>query len=361
MSALNFAIWATNASNNNSPEQLIISELHVNLWKLNEKDSHSVIDFGILYEKPSFDHTINFFIDTDQKPVCEDLNKLLTDSSEMLYTIFNDFVQEKSCEEHYNSSKLVKSTDERAPFCVFQLSDQNYIIKEFSTGYLIEFTNTPNRVTKCKCCASKNAYIRFRLKGSFIEESFVCDENASSKLQNFSSKLTIIETKINVLRVLPTSIREKLQISHPKIKKVNFFMMCPSKESIEISSSQHSSVRCLEGAIWNRYFDKVAKYTTNKQKIFAYQWKKNADKTGNGSRGFEDYSLMVRIKSDKINFSKVLGVLALAIGTGFLGSYFFEIFKSYLPFIESPEVRSTCICHSTLVATLGWQKLFLLI
>ena len=111
-------------------------------------------------------------------------------------------------------------------------------------------------------------------------------------------------------------------------------MMCPSKESIEISSTQHSSVRCLEGEIWNRYFDKVSEYTTNKQKIFAYQWKKKADKNGNDSGGFEDYSLMVRIKSDRMYISKVLVVLGVAILTGFVGSYLFELLKSYLPGIS---------------------------
>ena len=364
MSALNFAIWASEASTN-TPRQLIISELHVNLWKLDETDSDSVIDFGILYKKPSFNHVINFFIDYDKDLTCNDLNYLLTDSSEVLYTIFNDFLHEESCKNHYNSSKLVrpieekiytpakqrplqarikknhksefKNNDDRKNFCVFQLSDQNYEIKKFSRGRLIEFTGTPNNVERCTNCISDNAYIRFRLKGSFIEDSFVCDESATSKLQKFTSRLTIIETKINVLRTLPTSIREKLQISHPEIKKINFFMMCPSKDSIEIASTPHSSVRCLEGEIWNRYFDKVDKYTSHTQKIFAYQWKKTGEKNNNAIRGFEDYSLMIRIKSDIMSIWRVLGVGTLVLCGGLFINGVFSLLECYLPKILSSQ------------------------
>lgn len=330
MNTLNFAIWASKNNKILFPKKynqnkLHIKELHVNLWKLKNVDF--AIDIGLMLKKTPFLDTINFFIDTTDTIEFMDINGSLSDSCNMLYTIFNDFLDDCSCDIHFGSAKKIKTRGglERDTFCLFPISNEQYKIRKFSSGKIIEIKNLP--ITQaCRNCGASNIYLRFRLKGNFIRKAFYDDESASSRLQNFASKLTIIETKFNVLRSLPVDIRKEIQRNEAIIEKVNFFFMCPSNESIDLSSMQYKGVRCLEGDIWNKYFEAIKDYEEKNTKIFAYQWKTTSSSN--------DYSLLIRIKSDEFKLKKFLYVSYIAVFLNLLAAFIFLIpFREILFFV----------------------------
>lgn len=333
---INFAIWlsGTQAENytpqnetdgehkpeppNCGSDPTCIGDLHINVWK---NEPQSCIDFGLMLpNKGVRGKELNIYIPSKEVGLTlEDLNNILIRSQRVLNAVFNEIVKTESCPES-PLSKLAKYSKKNEKICLLGLTKNRIrnIGSEKGTIYTIDLSTDNEKCNRrCEC---EYVYIRFRISGSFICNAFCRDELATSKLQNFTSEISVFDIRINEIRALPDDIVDTLQGKKTvKFRTIQFFLMCSSEEDLLLSKMPHRSVRCLEqeDGAWGVYYPPLARID-KKKLIFAYQWKKENDI----AMPLDDFTLLAKIRKDKLLPGKVLKAVCM--------TFFFAVIASLL-------------------------------
>ena len=330
---INFAIWlsGTQAENYTPQDKTTeehkpktpncgtalpcIGDLHINVWK---NELESCIDFGLMLpNKGVREKKLNIYIPSKEVDLTlTDLNSILIGSQRVLNAVFNEIVKTESCHES-PLSKLVRYSKKNEKFCLLGLTQNriNKICAVNGTIYIIDLS------TDCGCkCECEYIYLRFRIKGKFICDAFCRDELATSKLQNFTSEISVFDIRINEIRALPNDIVDTLQGKKTvKFRTIQFFLMCSSEEDLLLSKMPHRSVRCLEreDEAWGIYYPPLAG-VKKKELIFAYQWKKETCV----EMPLDDFTLLVKIRKDKLLPRKVSMALIMTFLFAVIASLF---------------------------------------
>lgn len=289
-------------------------ELHFNLWKIpnGTKNAHKFLDIGLKLNntknlncvKIYFPLTINY---TD----FEDIVGNFINKPDLVSAIFN---------ENYNV-KL----DPISKFYEICNIDNQFIfnIYKSSTTDLSFENNFKGTIVTIKLpIQEKKIYLRYRIKGDFINSLSTVSKPTNAILESAFSEIEMIDFRVNEIRDLNLSLLECINKNLFKIQKLHFFFICSNDEEVIGNHQPFLSCRNLENYRWNNYVDLP---NTDKQIYLAYHWKENAK---------ESVSILIKSKYERNNlktiFKYAIFAFILAIAIELFSNWLYDVLKGVL-------------------------------
>lgn len=311
-------------------------QAHLNFWKLPECKALDIgIDFPFMKAGK-----VNIFIATEKNVDVENITYLLKDA-DILNIVFNEFVDTETCPDKTKCLKAARrahGTDDSYTFCLRCLekpvSVQN--ASEYG-GKLIELDAANTCGRQCGC---GRQYVRLRLTGDAITESYRKEILHFTRFEYYTSRLECLDFRLNNVRSLPEILVEERK-PYPRLDKVRCFLMLESSEKLVLSKENYKTVRPLEKEKWARYIAVLASYVPSQEKaayphgpqgkkekkaILAYQW--NSDR-----REQQNFSLFIEIKNSAISLRTCILLLLVTICLGIASSLMAPAFPVILSFL----------------------------
>ena len=310
---LDLAIWLEPEPSSTQRLEEEGIQAHLNFWKLPECKALDIgIDFPFMKAGK-----VNIFIATDKNVRVENLSPLLKDA-EILNTLFNEFVATETCPAKTKCLKATRPAQEGCKASTFCLCCLEECVKcrDAYGGRLIEIdvANAPCTHT-CEC---GRQYVRLRLMGDAITESYRKEKIPCSKFEYYTSRLEFLDFRLNNVRSLPSSLLRSVN-TYPKLSKIRCFLMLQSSEKLVLYNKNYRKVRPLEKEKWARYLPLPEKTPSlwpklNKEEkaILAYQWNSDTEE--------QSFSLFTGIKSSSISWRTIVFFLLISMFFGILPS-----------------------------------------
>ncbi|KHK02945.1 hypothetical protein [Desulfovibrio sp. TomC] len=323
MNRLDFAFWFDSAGTKECPLNPV--ELHVNVWKLaGDKGQCSCIDFGILYNDVHAPQVLNLYV-PDVGFAKEDFVDLFSSLSKRNW---------KVCEAVFNE-RLAVNVEPRTKFGFVTKASGNFYIYNIDVENNVSVVNNvfggsriSIKIPSAHANGKKDAdkiYVRFRLTGKAVCTCFHQDKLASSKWQNWTSSIELFDFRVNQVRTLSPSLVEEIpEGCQVEISTVQFFLMCNSTEELILSKNVQENARILEKDLWIDYCPNI-KEMRDDSLVIAYQWRKVAK---NEAGWMNDFSMFAKIKSEHLDWVKILQVTIFTMVLGILASYFASLLPS---------------------------------
>lgn len=248
-------------SQQNTEENDVKEELHINIWKVQQGSlipkPKLYIDFGIMTTFKTKKMYLYLPFQIVGRPI--DLGKKLQENREMLCTVFNDNLMSETCENNCYSDVKASQGNE---FYLFQLGSENIKVEKWDEegekdgtfltilreGWYDNSHNEKNEEAK--------VYMRFRIEVKDIKEIVYSEFVSNDLLQAAFSKIDLYDIRINETREIHPKIREKMSNEAYKLctfSKIHLFYMADSREKVENESSLKSDSRILEEGKWSYY------------------------------------------------------------------------------------------------------------
>ena len=327
MERLDVGVWCEGDATQGEDQKI---DVHLNFWKLSNS---KYLDIGICYQSA---RKILIKIFFNKRGIIKDDIKDLSGELEketIRNIIFNEYTPTRSCDK--SAQKCWIATTEHEEFCI-NGQDKNISVEQKYNGSLI-IVDLEN--SRCDGCLKKQ-YLRLRVKGSAIEDSFIQEPTPQSRLDYYTSNFEFLDFRLNNVRSLPQPLVQERQ-NFPRLKHIRCFLMIESGEEIKRYSEVYKRLRPLEKDAWNVYMEPInggslwkscidflwKMKPISKEKrgraILAYQWN-GEDK--------QDFSIFVETKTCTFGCLKVLMVLIVALFFSALASlaasYIFEWLKN---------------------------------
>lgn len=346
-----------------------IFTLQINLWNIQVKDfsigkerPFKAIDFGVVC--PLSTSELTFLLPFKVgKSDFHDLVKCLSEDTDLACSVFNEDL--KSLSEPDKSYHTIECSNFK--YVMYELSDDNIIENKYDENAdITTLTFRINSNFEESQFKGFQLYIRFRLKLKNFDSFATKKEVSNDWLQSAFSSTYMFDIRINDVRELSKKKKELEEFKGfhlPEFKKIHFFYMSDSEETVENGSSMKLDSRLLEKERWHTYLGKNIEFTSSN---IAHHWKKaskeilrlkNISSEGKNAKvGFENYTPLFKNFTlfFKTEFSEpknkrialyvflilALGVVASAIVT--IGNFF--ISKSLWIWIGMIVVLMIIVC-----------------
>lgn len=314
--------------------------VHINAWKISNEDT---LDFGILFEVPDSEFTLNLYVPEKEGSFkFESIASKLFEKN-ILWSFFNDVAEKASfgCSD----SLFVRLKKDNENFIILDLpihtdSNKPYKTESFGPGTIVKISDLYDRfqarsnnsqiIHAAKFLKPKKIYLRFRITGQFIKNSF-SNRMENSIIENLVSTITLFDFSLNRVRRLPEVFYSDGRIfdRFPELERLDFFLMMEAKEELRVAQRAHDVVQILEKDKWKGYFDQGQ--INFKDQILLYHWKhlkKCPEKPLN------EFSIFLKTRKSRWNWVALLIAICLAIFTSSLGSVLWDLIKFFFPSVK---------------------------
>lgn len=299
-------------------------ELHMNLWKVEEKVCKPIyrfyMDFGIMFPR-KYRHLCLFLPFEIREDYPIDLAKVLINDQQTLSAVFNADIKLTS---RANDNYCTVTYDDNEGFSIYHLGNSNFKksphCEDNEKGVYLKISvvdDSDNTDIKNKI------YVRFRVSIA-DNNQFVRTEHISNDLlQAAFSKTDLFDIRVNETRVLNSKVKETMNregFHLCKFSKVHLFFMADSRETICNGSSLKQDTRMLESAQWDGYMPHTDLHGTS---FIAYHWKRRLKKNSEAEESdlpIETFSVYFSTIYPKVHFWRLVSYLIVVILIGWLGS-----------------------------------------
>lgn len=323
---LDLAIWLEPEPSSTQRLEEEGIQAHLNFWKLPECKALDIgIDFPFMKAGK-----VNIFIATDKNVRVENLSPLLKDA-EILNTLFNEFVATETCPAKTKCLKATRPAQEGCKASTFCLCCLEECVKcrDAYGGRLIEIevANAPCTHT----CGCGRQYVRLRLTGDAITESYRKEDISLIDSKSHTSRLEFLDFRLNNVRSLPSSLLHSVN-AYPKLSKVRCFLIMKSSEKLVSPNENYKKERILEREKWDRYLPLPEKTPSLWRKlkkaekvILVHQWNSDTEK--------QSFSLFIKIESNAIS-KRTLATICLSFIASFICDRIKVIFLIVCTFLK---------------------------
>lgn len=280
-----------------------IFTLQINLWNIQVKDlslgkklPYKAIDFGVVCPLSASEVTFLLPFKVENNDF-QDLVKCLSGDTDLACSVFNEDL--KSLSEPDKSYHTIECSNFK--YVMYELSDDNIIEnKHDENADITTLTFRINSNFEESQFKGFQLYIRFRLKLKNFNSFATKKEVSNDWLQSAFSSTYMFDIRINDVRELSKKKKELEEFRGfhlPEFKKIHFFYMSDSEETVENGSSIKLDSRLLEKERWHSYLGKNIEFTSSN---IAHHWKKASKETlrlknitsegENAKVGFENYT-----------------------------------------------------------------------
>lgn len=319
---------------NSQSEQLVIEQLHINLWHLNK--NNNFIDLGLnLYLKKEIDFSNDLIIDlklpyqVNLKSSFKPMSLYGVFTEENIKLIFNNAVKKITTFNHeLNNAKRVE-LEEGDPFFLLnpeiKSSTESNIILELNSSEICKIVD--------KFGIDQHFYFRIRYHSTLKLGTSVL---VNSK---FLTEKLFLDFRFNELRHIPQNELKGIIDSHIAIKNILIFLILPSSYKLIIGRNQKLKyIRLFEKKSFASFFPTLV---SNKNDFIVYYWNILTDFNVN-STSLTSHDELFAFEYDKNALKKFLvGILSLLIIIAILNINTKELFvtssfmklNSYLGYI----------------------------
>jgi hypothetical protein len=308
------AIWYEPIDNN--LESIDDIELHFNLWKIpnGTKNAHKFLDIGLKLANTENLNCLKIYFPTIITSIdFEDIVRKFIDKPDLVSAIFN---------ENYNvklnpTSKFneVSDIDSNFIFNIYKSSTTDINFENNFEGTIVTI-NLPKQ--------DQRIYLRYRIKGKFINSLSTISKPTNAILESAFSEIEMIDFRVNEIRDLNLSLLEGINKKLLKIEKLHFFFICSNDEEVVGNHQPFLSCRNLENYRWNNYVDLP---NTDKQIYLAYHWKEKAK---------ESVSILIKSKYERNNlktiFKYAIFALVIAVVIELFSNWLYDVLKGILTY-----------------------------
>jgi hypothetical protein len=119
-----------------------------------------------------------------------------------------------------------------------------------------------------------------RIPSFYLKSMYRSESPANSFLQGIMQRNETFDLRVNDTRALSNYLVLAMNAAGKFVfHKIQFFLICCSRESYEMSHTGYSNCRRLETNVWTEYLDDIK--VRKQESLLAYQWKELAKKTQN--------------------------------------------------------------------------------
>lgn len=286
-----FAFYYKPYEGKEATENIDVSELHVNIWKVDIgkywPDYKIYIDFGMkLSQDIEFVRVyIPFEIEENGKDF--DLVNTLNNNNQLLCTVFNsDFRSMSSQTASFAPVHDESKNGQPVEFYLHQLGATKFTLEPFKVA-ANKKDKTIGQILKIHIQRDSNndsedlepnkpVYIRFRIQPKKIRDFIQSEHISNDFLQAAFSRIDLFDVRINERRNLNLEVKDALSDDSYKIfkfDKIHLYFMAESKEKIENGSSIKIDSRLLECDLWKNYLPKGC----HRCNYIAHHWKKRIE------------------------------------------------------------------------------------
>ncbi len=286
-------------------------ELHFNLWKLPNGNSHiRFLDIGIKLKNTTNIEELKLYFPTIiKKEDFEDIVEKFISKPDLVSAIFNENYKVVSD----GTSKLfqIKDSKDEFVFNIYKTGKDDIKWEEKYSGTILSIS-IPQQ--------DNEIYFRFRIKGNFIDSISSKSIPTNAIFDSAFTEIEMIDFRVNEIRDLDTSLLEEMHRDNKfQIAKQHFFFICSNNEEVIASHQPYISCRNLENYRWNDY---VGLEDIENQIFLAYHWKKEKI----------DYSnILIKTKYEKNNWKTIitymLGALFIGLCLELLGNWLYDLIK----------------------------------
>ncbi len=289
-------------------------ELHFNLWKIpnGSKNAHKFLDIGLKLLNTININCLKIYFPTNIIfSDFEDIVGKFIDKPDLVSAIFNENYSVKlGTTSKFNE---IRDINNNFIFNIYKssITDLNF---ENNFGGTIVTINLPKQ--------ENTIYLRYRVKGKFINSLSTISKPTNAILESAFSEIEMLDFRVNEIRDLNLSLLESINKSLFKIKKMHFFFICSNDEEVVGNHQPFLSCRNLENYRWNNY---VALPNTAKEIYLAYHWKEK-DK--------ESVSILIKSKYERNNvktiFIYAIFALVIAVAIELFSNWLYDVLKGVL-------------------------------
>lgn len=305
----------------------VVFDAHINLWNIGGKKSKPFIDFGILIHNYAFLESICFSapLKTKQDNIV-DLSHFL--KAEEIQLIFNNS-KYKYQQINQVYSSYVDDSDKTNLILPIKKNDNNLFLSYIDYDSTNEGKSNFSFKIKFLECGIPNGneiesvYIRFRItnlestsllstlpiKNNFLESAFI--------------ERQILDFKLNNVRNIDKydlSDMSNNGYSLAQFRNIHLFVMVPSDYEIT-TWGNFSECRQLEKDEWNNYLGNKANIITSD--ISAYHWKYKS----NSDSYVDEFAQLIKMEHKSTNLFLIIIYCFIAILLGIAGSVFYDLIK----------------------------------
>lgn len=310
---------------NKTTEKKQQTELHLNIWKVEEGtlklSPRFYIDFGIMFPKEYRQLCLYLPFEIEGEPM--NLSEYLTGNEKTLSAVFNADTRTWA-HGNPNYYNVAFQDESSRTFHFYKLGAQNFKKAYFDEkkpeeGFFLKLLiNGDLEKQKNKNdIDGENIYVRFRLKLA-KNSLFVRSEQISNDLlQAAFSSTDLIDIRVNESRVLNTKIRERMDIQGFKaceFEKIHLFYMVDTRENVDNGSSLKQDTRIVEQEQWGKYLPETSLHNTT---FVAYHWKKRRKEN---DKPIKTFNVFFSTIYPKTNIKRLAAYCFVVIFLGFLGS-----------------------------------------
>ena len=299
------AIWYKPINNQTALIQDV--ELHFNFWKIpnGSNEQTKFLDIGIKVSKTTDIELFKLYFPCNVKE--EDFKDIVGNfigKADLVSAVFNEtyLVVSNPISKLY----AINDKDNNHKFDIYKTSSVDINREENYEGTIFNI-KVPQQ--------DKPVYLRFRVKGKFIDSLCSTHKPTNAILETAFSEIEMIDFRVNEIRDLNHDLLTKITTEKIlKINKQHFFFICSNEEDVIGSHQPFISCRNLENYRWNDYIGEVNLSNGN---YLAYHWK-DTDK--------ESSSILIKTKYEKNNWKTIGGYSILALIIAVL----IELFSNWL-------------------------------
>lgn len=252
-----------------STEKNTSIELHYNLWD-SEKNKIKYLDIGIMADTKDVPYEIHLKIPGKYKSEnIEDLGKILIEKNNICNNIFNCTVVVTARENSLFATAEKEENKEKFIIQPFTIQNNENIDKNENNILIkLEIKKEENFLEY------KKKYFRIRIK-NFNKVPFILESNSKSKFFESSfERNTVLDFRMNDIKLLSPEISKQLKDSGLKIKKVHFLYITDFEKNIVFSNSE-MKIRAFERESWKDYIET----TTNEMIAYHMTFKEDPQYT----------------------------------------------------------------------------------
>ena len=289
-------------------------ELHFNLWKIpnGTKGTHKFLDIGLKLANSKNLHCLKIYFpiiitSTD----FEDIVGKFIDKPDLVSAIFNEnYTVKRNTTSKFNE---IRDVNDSFMFNIYESSTSDIQFENNFEGTIVTIT-LPKQDQKI--------YLRYRIKGEFINSLSTISKPTNAILESAFSEIEMIDFRVNEIRDLNLSLLESIDKRLFKIEKLHFFFICSNEEEVIGNHQPFLSCRNLENYRWNNY---VALSNTDNQIYLAYHWKEKAK---------DSISILIKSKYEQNNlktiFKYTILAFIIAVAIELLSNWLYDWLKSVL-------------------------------
>lgn len=326
--------YKLNESTNNEVE----FDAHVNVWNISDKKENPFIDFGLLIRNYQNVNSICFIspfkvenenIDDLSHLLKENEIQLIFNNSKYKYKQIPDSIY-AGYDDANKETVLILPIKDEAGKNLTHISCQSTREENLKLIiYLYKCRDIPKSI--------KSIYIRFRIKNIDTKKLLSTLSAKNNYLESAFIKRQILDFKLNNVRTIDKFDLSALNSDGyilTQFKAIHLFVMVPSDYEISIWGD-FSECRQLEKDEWNDYLNNYVLDSTND--ISAYHWKQVSKE-----EQVDEFAQLIKMEHKATNWKLIFIYCLIVIILGSLGSALYEGIKSLVKLIISIVQTSIC-------------------